>query len=217
MNLKTLSLLVIPATLLLGSHPALAQDEVEYEGVEQEEEEVEVYVEAPQQSHAPQGDPFGSEGLDGARFRAGVAFTVGLQGLPQHDYSVAMFGVDGRFGVQINNMIGIYALPHLSFGSSGSVFSSTGTFNALVMADFTFLDALFAGAGIGYGIFNNPGGPMVAFRLGGYPLKSVSEDRPRRKGLMVALETRLTFIGVDNGFDYGTGYQVLGAVGYEAF
>lgn len=40
---------------------------------------------------------------------------------------------------------------------------------------------------------------------------------PRRKGLMIGFETRLTFIGDHNGFDYGTGYQILGSVGYEAF
>jgi hypothetical protein len=218
MSRKMFAFFLLPAGLLVASASASAQDETEVyeeEGVEDEAEAV-VFVEPPPQENF-QLQASSRERVDGPRFRGGVAFTAGVQGLPQHDYTATMFGVDARFGVQINNLIGIYAMPHLSFGSSGSLFSSTGTFNAIVMADVTLFDALVAGAGLGYGVFNNPSGPMVAFRVGGYPLKSVSEDRPRRKGLMISLETRLTFIGDHNGFPYGTGYQVMGAVGYEAF
>ncbi len=33
------------------------------------------------------------------------------------DYSGFLVGVDGRVGVQIMDLIGVYAVPHLSFGS----------------------------------------------------------------------------------------------------
>ncbi|MFW6088056.1 MAG: hypothetical protein ACODAG_12675, partial [Myxococcota bacterium] len=171
---------------------------------------------APQQQQAAQGQPTGPDGrVDGARFRGGVALTGGGEFVSSADFSAKMFGVDGRLGVQLNHLLGLYAALHLSFGSGSErgASVSTGTFATFAMADFTFLDALFAGAGIGYGVMNNPSGPALAFRVGGYPLKSAPDDRARRRGLMVSFEARTYFLGDP----YGTGLQFMAAVGYEAF
>jgi len=153
--------------------------------------------------------------VDGPRFRGGVAFTVGGEFFSNYDYSAMLFGIDGRFGVQLNDLIGFYIEPHLSFGGRrGSGYSgTTGTFATTAMVDFTFADTFFVGAGVGYIVFNNPSGPALAFRVGAYPAKSFAEVGPRRRGLVVSLETRVGFLGsVD-----GTGVQIMGAVGYETF
>ncbi len=157
--------------------------------------------------------PASTERVDGPRFRGGVALTVGEEFVPDVDFSALMVGVDGRLGIQINDFVGLYAEPHLSFGSAGGIEGSTGTFAAIAMVDFTLFDALFVGAGAGYGVFNNPSGPAVALRLGGYPAKGVSDGKPRRRGLMLGLETRMVFLN----HGYGTGFQLMGAIGYEAY
>jgi hypothetical protein len=160
---------------------------------------------------APQRQPAGR--VDGPRFRGGVAFTGGAEFVSNADFSATMFGIDGRLGVQVNHLLGLYVAPHLSFGSAGGVEGSTGTFATILMADLTFLDALFVGAGFGYGIMNNPSGPALGFRVGGYPVKSAPDHRARRRGLVVSLEARTYFLGDP----FGTGVQIMGAIGYEAF
>ena len=154
-------------------------------------------------------------GVDGVRFRGGAAFTGGVELVPDANFTAVMFGVDGRLGVQINHLVGAYLATHLSFGSGEVGFGSglTGTFAFLAMADFTFNDLFFAGAGFGYTIFNNPGGVSLGFRAGVYPVKSVSSHKARRRGLMLSLESRIVFLGDP----YGAGFQVMGAIGYEAF
>jgi hypothetical protein len=156
-----------------------------------------------------------AEPPDGVRFRGGGAFTLGGQFVTNNlGYKGLMFGVDGRLGVQLNNLVGIYVEPHLSFGRAHidtGASQTIGIFNAIAMVDFTLFDALFVGAGIGYGIVQSAGGAALGFRVGGYPVKSVSEDHPRRKGLMVSFDMRTVFLGG------ATGIQTMAAVGYEAF
>lgn len=86
-----------------------------------------------------------------------------------------------------------------------------GLVGGSVGADFTFIDRLFVGGGVGYAILNNPSGAELHFRLGGYPLMSKSTEKPRRKALMVGVDFRLHFV---------EGYTFVAptfAVGYEAF
>lgn len=155
---------------------------------------------------------------DGARFRGGIALSAGLESVSDDfDNSVSglMFGVDGRIGLQLNDLLGFYAQPHLSFGSlsssgAGGVSGATGTFTIAAMAEVTLADRFFVGAGFGYGVLNNPSGPMFQARLGGYPLMGRGEGA-RRKGLMVGVDLRTVFV------TGGTGILVLGSVGYEAF
>jgi hypothetical protein len=61
-----------------------------------------------------------------------------------------------------------------------------------VAADVTLIDRLFVGAGIGYTVYNNPAGVSPLLRIGGYPLMSRSEQKARRKGLMVGMDLRFT-------------------------
>src|SRR5438876_89502 len=104
---------------------------------------------------------------DGTRFRGGVsAVAGGFVG----DYSGFQAGVDGRMGVQINNLIGVYANPMLTFGplkvSDYGLSTVVGVFALTGMVDFTLFDKLSFGAGGGYGVVNNPSGPMLQFRVG---------------------------------------------------
>jgi hypothetical protein len=221
MNLKTYSFFLIPATLLIGSQAALAQDEAEtyedevyeqevYEG--ESVEEAEVYAEPPQRQYQLQP---GGERVDGVRFRGGVAFAVGGERVSNADFRATLFGFDGRLGVQINDLVGLYVQPHLSFGpaTERGLSGFTGTFAMMAMVDFTFLDSLFVGGGFGYGVMNNPSGAALGFRVGGYPLKSIDQFKARRRGLMLAFDLRPYFLG---GF-YGTGVQYMFSVGYEAY
>lgn len=153
-----------------------------------------------------------AEPMDGPRFRFGIAgalggeFVEGLSGL--------MIGLDLRTGVQINHLVGVYLQQHLSFGklsNDSGASGMTGTYVATLMGDVTLSDRLVVGAGIGYGVLNNPSGFALALRAAYYPLLSVSPVAPRRKGLMVGLDLRTVFT------DVGTGVVITAGVGYEAF
>jgi hypothetical protein len=155
---------------------------------------------------------------DGGRFRFGINGTAGLESVSSSGSSVsgAMFGVDLRLGWQFSHLLAIYAQPHLSFGSLGTgsgnaVSGATGTFVVTVMGELTFLDRFFAGAGLGYGQFNNPSGLALDFKAGGYPLMGHGDNGIRRKGLMLGLDFRPVFLSG------ATGLLVMGCVGYEAF
>jgi hypothetical protein len=131
--------------------------------------------------------------------------------------SGGMFGLDGRLGVQWSDLLGFYVQPHLSFGSlSGEaggvgVTGGTGTFSVAAMAEATLVDRFFFGAGFGYGILNNPSGPMLQARAGGYLLTSRAEDGIRRKGLMAGVDLRTIFI------EGATGVLVIASIGYEKY
>jgi len=156
---------------------------------------------------------------DGGRFRFGIDATVGLESVSASGTSIsgAMYGFDLRLGWQFNDLFALYAQPHLSFGSlsSGKQVSSvsgfTGTFLGTIMGEVTFLDRFFAGAGVGYGVFNNPSGLALDFKAGGYPLMGRGTNGIRRKGLMLGLDFRTAFL------DGATGLLVMGCVGYESF
>lgn len=151
----------------------------------------------------------------GARFRGGISLATGMEKVSV--VSGEMYGLDGRLGVQLNDLLGIYVQPHLSFGSlSGQagglgITGTTGTFSIAAMGEATFIDRLFAGAGLGYGVLNNPSGPMFQARAGGYLLETRGEDGVRRKGLMAGVDLRTIFV---NG---ATGVLVLASIGYEKF
>lgn len=152
---------------------------------------------------------------DGMRFRGGVNLAAGT--LILEGYSGFLAGVDGRVGLQINNLIGVYAMPHLSFGpvtvGGPGVKATTaiGVFSATALAEATLIDHIYVGGGGGFGVLNKPSGPVVHFRVGGYPLMGHGENGIRRKGLMLGADMRLYILsGV-------TVMQMMGAVGYEAF
>jgi hypothetical protein len=128
-----------------------------------------------------------------------------------------MVGVDYRLGVQLNDLLAFHVRPHLSFGSLGAdvggvgVSGTTGTFTIAGLAEAAVRVRFFAGAGLGYGVLNNPSGVMFQARAGGYPFMSREPGGLRRKGLMVGVDLRTVFI------EGATGLLVLGSIGYEKF
>lgn len=148
---------------------------------------------------------------DGVRFRGGVALAGG--GLFIAGYGLGLGGVDGRLGVQINNMIGVYAQPYITFGG-GKIAGTpgvTGTAGSNVLVDFTFKDQIFVGAGGGGGLIGGLTAGQAHLRLGGYPVVERGLNGIRRKGLM---------LGLDLGLHFGSGFTLLQpmlSVGYEAF
>lgn len=169
----------------------------------------------PAASPAPAAEAAEPAEKDGLRFRGGISLGAGLEKVSI--VSGPMVGIDGRLGVQVNNLLAIYAQPHLSFGSlsagtaGGGIQGATGTFAVAAMADVTLIDHLFVGAGFGYGILNNPKGPMFQARVGGYPLMGHGANGIRRKGLMIGGDLRTIFI------TGATGIMLMAAIGYEAF
>jgi hypothetical protein len=123
------------------------------------------------------------------------------------------YGLDLHLGAQINDMIGVYAVPQLG-GYSLDVGSMTG-FGGLIggsaVVDFTFIDRIFVGGGGGFAVLNNPSGAELHLRAGGYPLVSRSDEKVRRKALSLAVDFRVHFV---DGF---TGVAPTFNIGYESF
>jgi hypothetical protein len=152
-----------------------------------------------------------ANGDDGARFRFAVAGGPGM--MFGDGFSFGYGGVDLRFGAQINDMIGIYLQPQLGGygGNAGASVGAGGLVGASAVVDFTFVDRLFVGAGFGAAVLNNPAGPELHLRLGGYPVVTRSSEKVRRKGLMLGVDFRMHFLN---------GLTVIAPtvnLGYEAF
>ena len=172
---------------------------------------------------------------DGARFRGGVALEGGSLIVPGI-FSVGVAGVQGQMGAQINNMIGVYAVPSFDivFGSVGGV-----NLGFALMVDFTLLDdAITVGAGpdsdafLAFGNSSSSvsaaGGSLYGARLhfGWNPLVSHEETRARRKALTIGADVRLLgggagFATVSNSSGSAAGGTFVLApmltVGYTAF
>lgn len=155
---------------------------------------------------------------DGVRFRFGVGGGIGFFSAANEvgsgKVSCTYYGSDLRFGAQVNNLIGVYAQPTLGYysvnGSGG--LGAGGLLGVAVIADATFIDRLFVGAGVGYTVYNSPGGITPILRVGGYPLMSRSDEKARRKGLMVGADLRFTSLE-----GLKTIVMPTFNVGYEAF
>lgn len=137
---------------------------------------------------------------DGARFRGGVALEGGSLIVPGI-FSVGVAGIQGQMGAQINNMIGVYAVPSFDivFGAVGGV-----NLGFAIMVDFTLLDdAITVGGGPdvdAFAAFGNSsstvsaaGGALYGARLhfGWNPLVSHDDFKPRRKALTIGADVRL--------------------------
>lgn len=135
---------------------------------------------------------------DGARFRFGVAAGVGFftaaSEVGNAKVSCTYYGLDLRFGAQINNMFGVYAQPTLGYytADAGGALAGGGLLGVAAVADATFADRFFVGAGLGYTVYNSPAGVTPLLRVGGYPLMSRSDTKARRKGLMLGADLRFT-------------------------
>ena len=131
------------------------------------------------------------------------------------DISGQLYGVDWRIGAVITEAISVHWHSHLSFGTAsvGGGSGATGNFATAVVGEYTFPMRLFVGAGGGYGVLNNPNGPLAELRAGYYPFKKTSAGKARR--LNVALDARWYFVD-----DAGTGITVTHialTLGYDRF
>lgn len=155
---------------------------------------------------------------DGARFRFGVSggagFFTAASEVGSAKVSCTYYGLDLRFGAQINNMFGVYAQPTLGYYSAngGGALAAGGLLGMAVVADATFADRFFVGAGLGYTVYNNPAGLTPLLRIGGYPLMSRSDTKARRKGLMLGADLRFTSLE-----GLKTIVMPTFNIGYEAF
>jgi hypothetical protein len=157
--------------------------------------------------------PLTSEaGADGGRFRFGVALGAGP--LFTDGIDMTYYGVDLRFGWQLNDALAVYAQPQLGYyklDGASALFGSGGLIGASVVADYTLFDRAFVGAGVGYGILNSPSGAEVHLRAGGYPLMWRSDSKIRRRAIMLGVDFRMHFV---------EGYTFIAPtfnVGYDAF
>lgn len=190
--MRTLSSALALAALLSLAPPASADE-----------------AEAPSsEAAAPAQSPAAATGM---RFRFGVSGGGGLAfwSGPTLKYG----GLDLRLGLQLNELIGIYLQPQLGLygGEFGGVTGVGGLIGSSIVADFTFLDRLFAGAGAGFALLNNPSGFELHFRAGGYPLASTGGENGRRKGLMLGADVRMHFVGGS------TFVAPTFCIGYESF
>jgi hypothetical protein len=152
---------------------------------------------APAATAAAGGDTSGAV-VDGVRFRFGVAAGLGFftaeSEVGDAEVSCTYYGGDLRLGAQINDLFGVYAQPTLGYYSAdvGGGLAAGGLLGLAVVADATLIDRFFVGAGVGYTVYNSPAGVTPILRVGGYPLMSRSDQKARRKGLMLGMDLRFT-------------------------
>jgi hypothetical protein len=167
-----------------------------------------VYVQAPPPGPVQggpqvvyvQGPPPGAQVVqvapegDHGRFRGGIEMDFGLFKPPAG--ALGAIGPSGQLGYQINNLIGVYAVPgfNILFGSAGGLDITAGA-----VVDFTILDdQLTIGAGPEFGAFAFFGS-TAAGGGGGYggrihaawnAIIGKGADGVRRKGLVIGLDLR---------------------------
>ena len=154
----------------------------------------------------------------GATLRNGFSLSVGQEfGTSNigNEFSGQLYGVDWRIGMQLNKAIGVYLHSHLSLGSikTNAASGYTGNFATAITAEYTLPMRVFLAAGGGYGVLNNPSGPLVGFRVGYYPFETTSSEKSRR--LNIALDTRLYFVSA--GAESITMKHIAVSIGYDRF
>ena len=130
-------------------------------------------------------------------------------------FSGQLYGVDWRIGTHVTDAISVYLHSHLSFGTvgpdQGSGGGVTGNIAGALVGEYMLPFRAFVGAGAGYGVLNNPNGPLVEARAGYYPFKTNATGKARR--LNVALDSRWYMVGSP----YGTVTQISISLGYDRF
>lgn len=133
----------------------------------------------------------------------------------KRSFSGQLYGLDWRIGWRVNTPISVYLHSHLSFGTvgpdQGSGGGVTGNFAAAVAGEYMLPMRVFVGAGGGYGVLNNPNGPLLEARAGYYPFKTEAAGKARR--LNVAVDARWYMVGDP----YGTVTQISVSLGYDRF
>ena len=151
----------------------------------------------------------------GTRLRNGFSFSAGQEygSGPSSGFSATLLGGDWRIGAQIDDKHAVYLQTHLSFGEGklGGASGMTGNFAAALIAERMLPMRFFVGGGGGYGVLNNPDGPLAQLRAGWYPFEQNSDTKMRR--LNVALDSRWYFAGEQ----IGTVTHIALTVGYDRF
>lgn len=202
-------------SLFLGSLTAIAEAQPDPAGAE-----APVDPAAPAEPMAPPAPPPTADAPPqrGATLRNGFSLSVGQEfGTSNigNEFSGQLYGVDWRIGMQINKAIGVYLHSHLSLGSitNNNVSGYTGNFATAITGEYTLPMRVFLAAGAGYGVLNNPSGPLVGFRVGYYPFETTSSEKARR--LNIALDTRLYFVSA--GAESITMKHIAVSIGYDRF
>lgn len=161
---------------------------------------------------APEPMPPPSSGMS---LRNGFSLSVGQEvgSGPSEGLSGQLYGLDWRIGAKINDALAIYLQSHLSFGTAhiGAASGVTGNFATAVMGEYLLPARVFVGGGAGYGVLNNPSGPLAALRAGWYPFEKTSQGKARR--LNVAFDARFYFAGDQ----IGTVSHYALSIGYDRF
>jgi len=170
----------------------------------------------PEVTAAPTAAPPPPTAASGARLRNGFSLSIGQEfgtSSFDKDYSGQLYGVDWRIGAQVSDALGVYLHSHLSLGSirTDNVSGYTGNFATALTGEYTLPMRLFVGAGVGYGVLNNPSGPLVGVRVGYYPFAHTGPGKARR--LNVALDTRLYFVSA--GGESITMKHIAVSIGYD--
>ena len=163
---------------------------------------------------APAPAPEPAPSIETTGLRNGFSLSAGQEFGGDRDISGTMFGVDWRIGYRISEPVSIYLHSHLSFGSAkegNGASGVTGTFAAAAIAEYLLPMGVFVGGGGGWGVLNNPNGPLAEARVGYYPMKADGPGKSRR--LNIALDARFFF--ADEG--YGRVNHIALSVGYDRF
>ena len=155
---------------------------------------------------------------EGVSLRNGFSLSVGQEfgeTASGADISGQLYGLDWRIGAVISEAVSVHLHSHISFGTAsvGGASGATGNFATAAVGEYTLPMRLFVGAGAGYGVLNNPNGPLAEARIGYYPFEKTSAGKARR--LNVALDARWYFVD-----DAGTGITVSHialSLGYDRF
>jgi len=151
----------------------------------------------------------------GTHLRNGFSLSVGEEfgSGPSSGFTGQLYGVDWRIGAKLAGPYSIYADTHLSLGTGqiGGASGYTGNFAFALMAERELPARTFVAAGGGYGVLNNPSGPLAQIRGGWYPMEHDSSVVARH--LNVALDARFYFAGDA----IGTVTQLALTLGYDRF
>jgi hypothetical protein len=151
-------------------------------------------------------------------FRNGFSLSAGQESgttAGGADISGQLYGVDWRIGNAITNNVSVYVDTHISLGTAsvGGASGATGNFATALIGEYVHPSRFFVGGGGGYGVLNNPSGPLAQARVGYYPFEGSSLAPARH--LNVALDARWYFVD-----DAGTGVTVSHyalSLGYDRF
>lgn len=145
--------------------------------------------------------------------RNGFSLSAGQEFGGPGNVSATMFGIDWRIGWRFTEAVSVHLDSHMSFGSLKSDYETgfTGTLGSAVVGEFKLPMGLFFGGGAGWGVLNNPNGPMVQAGVGYYLFKTREPGKHRH--LNVALDYR----GISVGGVYGYVNHVALSIGYDRF